>query len=133
VGKLAFKTGVNSNELVLLDGNSSPVSEDDRYTLKKRSILFTIEGFVTVSPSASDFFEFNTRENWIVARSGCYDEVASKYLEFVREKNEGIYLKAIAFYVEDVDSTGAEVKNLVIKRVITMKPHEQFVRSNATD
>ena len=133
VGKLTFKTGVNSNELVLLDENSNPVSADDRYTLKKRSILFTIEGFVTVLPSASEFFEFNTRENWIVLRSGCYDEVASNYLKFAREKNEGIYLKAIAFYVEDIDSAGSKVKNLVIKRILTMKPHEEFVRSTTTD
>lgn len=133
VGKLAFKTGRNSNELVLLAENSNPISDDDRYTLKKRSILFTVEGFVTVSPSTSDFFESNTRESWVIARSGCYDEVAVRYLELAQEKNEGIYLKGIAFYIEDADSTGTEVKKLVIKKVITMKSHQQYSSSPATD
>src|SRR5690606_21440804 len=108
-GKLVFKTGRNSNELVLLDGNSNPVSDDDRYTLKKRSLLFTVEGFITMDPNATDLFEINTRENWNVVKAGNYGEVLRKYQELATEKHEGIYLKGIAFYVEDTDTTGAEV------------------------
>ena len=125
VGKLAFRTGRNSDELVLLDQNSNPVSET-QYVLRKRSMLFTVEGFVTVSPDETELYEFNTWETWNVIKSGVYDEVQIKYIELAREKNEGIYLKAVAFYVNDTDSTGADVKNLVIKRIVAMKSHQQF-------
>lgn len=123
-GKLTFKTGKNSDELVLVDEDSNPVSTDDRYTLKKRSILFTVEGFVTLEPATVDFFEFNTRTDWTVAQSGSFGEVKKKYIELATEKHEGIYLKAVAFYINNIDTTGAEVKNLVIKKIITMKSHK---------
>ncbi len=129
IGRLTFKSGRNSDELILVDEDSNPVAEDGRYTLKKRSILFTVEGFVTFEPNSTDFFEFNTRDDWNVAKAGSYGEVQEKYTELATEKHEGIYLKAIAFYVEDVDSTGVNVRNLVIKKVIAMKPHQEFMAS----
>lgn len=127
LGKLSFRSGRNSNELILLDENASPVSQDERYTLKSRSIIFTVEGFVTISPTGSDFFEFNTQENWKVIKRGSYSAVVNGYIEKSREKNEGIYLKGVAYYVEDIDSAGADVKNLVIKRIISMKSHQEFM------
>jgi len=127
-GKLIFKAGRNSNELVLLDENSNPISDDNRYTLKKRSLLFTVEGFVTFEPNVTDFFEMHTRDTWTVAKAGSYGEVQKKYNKLVTERHEGIYTKAVAFYVDDIDSTGAEVKNLVIKRIITMKAHKDYIR-----
>jgi hypothetical protein len=127
ISKLAFITSRNSNELILIDEGSNPMASDNRYTLKRRSILFTVEGFVTIEPSVTDFFEFNTRESWIVARSGAYGEVQKKYIEFATTRHEGIYTKAVAFYVDDIDSTGAEVRSLVIKKIIAMKAHKDYV------
>jgi hypothetical protein len=127
VGQLVLKTGRNSNELMLLDEDSNPVAADDRYTLKRRSILFTVEGFVTIEPTVTDFFELNTRENWIVAQSGSYGEVQQKYVELATEKHEGIYLKAVAFYIDDADESGAGVRNLVIKEIISMKSHQEHI------
>lgn len=129
VGKLSFKTGRNSNELVVLDENSNPISDDGRYVLNKRSILFTIEGFVTVGASGSEFFEMHTRETWNVAKTGSFNEVEKKYRELATQKFEGIYLKGVAYYIDDVDSIGNRVKNLAIKSIISMKAHQEFIGS----
>lgn len=112
----------------MLDENSNLISNDDRYTLKKRSLLFTVEGFVTFEPKVTDFFEMHTRDTWTVSKAGSYGEVQKKYNELATERHEGIYTKAVAFYVDDIDSTGATVKNLVIKKIISMKAHKDHIR-----
>lgn len=129
ISKLAFKAARNSNELVMVGDDSAPVAEDNRYTLKKRSILFTAEGFVTIEPHTTDFFEINTRQNWTMALAGAYGELEAKYFKLATEKHEGIYLKAIAYYIDDTDSTGVEIKKLVVKRIVEMKSNTEFVRS----
>ncbi len=133
ISKLTFKTGRNSNELTMVDDHSMPMANDDRYTLKKRSHLFTVEGFVTIEPQVTDFFEINTRENWPVSKAGSYGEVEEKYIELAAERHEGIYTKAVAYYIDDSDSTGREFKSLVIKRIVEMKSHSEFTRVKNTN
>lgn len=122
VGKISLRTSQNSDEFVQLDENSNLINES-KYLLKKRSILFTVEGFVTLNPG-NEFFEMHTRETWNLAKVGSFDEVEKKYSELAREKFEGIYLKGVAYYIQDVDSTGMEINSMVIKRIIHMRSHE---------
>jgi hypothetical protein len=119
---LNFKSeGVN--KLILLDDDFDRVSDDDRYSLYRRSRLFTIEGYVTFEPSRTDFHEQNTGENWSIVPLGVYTTAANQYDSLATEEFEGVYLKALAYSVES-DSTEKEL--LVIKRILEMKKSEAY-------
>jgi hypothetical protein len=116
---LIFKSA-GLNGLVLLDDNMNPVREDSHYNLVQRSRLFTVEGYVTFSNDTADFFEFNTRENWVVAKLGTYGNAKEKYGQLAREKYEGIYLKALAYSVVHTAKNGEDVQALVFKKILEM-------------
>jgi hypothetical protein len=119
---LNFKSE-GGNKLVLLDDDFDRVADDDRYTLYKRSRLFTIEGYITFESTRTDFHEQNTGENWSVTPLGVYPYTAKKYDSLATEEFEGVYLKALAYSVES-DSTDQEL--LVIKRVLEMKKSDAY-------
>jgi hypothetical protein len=98
------------------DNNFTPLTTDRRYTLHKRSRLFTVEGYFTLEPDTVKFFERNTREDWSVTDLGEYHELIASYKDLAKGKYEGIYLKALAYSV--LDTTSITGKNaLVIKQI----------------
>ncbi len=86
-----------------------------------RSNLFTAEGYVTVDSLTSEFFERNTGEKWKLAKLVEYDSIKTTYQKLATEKNEGIYLKALAYSIEDPDSVNTSHKSIVIKRILRME------------
>lgn len=116
---LHFSTTGN-NQLVLTDDNFTPVASDARYTIYKRSRLFTVEGYVTIQPNdSSEFFERNTLENWNIVPLGEYNRVKRDYSKIATEPNEGIYLRALAYAISDTSSiSGQRDDRLVLKQVI---------------
>jgi hypothetical protein len=105
-----------NEELIPCDDNFKPVTLDRRFTLHKRSKLFTVEGYVTVENDSAEFFERNTSENWRLANLGDYDEVKASYKQLAKEKYQGIYLKGVAYSVRD--TTNKRTQNaLVIKQI----------------
>jgi hypothetical protein len=120
-GNLYFKTKGN-DQLVLTDQYFNPIAEDNRYTLYKRSKLFTIEGYLTVEEDGdTEFFERNTRENWNLAQLGLYDSVNSTYKQLAKQPYEGIYLRALAYSVADTTAMGEDTDRLVVKKIINME------------
>lgn len=108
-------------QLTLTDGNFKPVANDNRYTIVRRSNLFTVEGYVTVEPDSSlEFFERNTFEKWHVADLGMYDLVKDTYADLAKEPWEGIYIRALAYSVADTADDSGMRNNLVMKKLITM-------------
>lgn len=113
--EMFFMTRGN-DELLPCDNNFNPLTLDRRYTLHRRSNLFTVEGFFTMEQDSMEFFEKNTREYWKVADLGEFNELTVAYNKLAKEKYEGIYLKALAYSVRDTTSmTGKDA--LVIKRI----------------
>ena len=108
---------IGNEKLMQSDKNFNP--KDSKYTLVKRSDLFTVEGYVTCQDSVTDFFERNTRRNWKVAPHGEIDSVKIKYLSKATESFEGVYLKALAYSIADTAAEGR--KALVFKRVLRME------------
>ncbi|MEX2233922.1 MAG: hypothetical protein WD824_17280 [Cyclobacteriaceae bacterium] len=106
------------HELVMVDKNFQQVNA--RYTLIRRSDLFTVEGYFTVYHDTTEYFERNTRKNWPVARFGDYDEAVNKYYSLAKEKHEGVYLKALSYSVSRIDKKGNEIDALVFKRILEM-------------
>jgi hypothetical protein len=132
---LSFKSD-GMFKLVQVDEDFERISEDNRYTLFKRLRLFTVEGYVTLENTHTEFFEQNTRENWLVAPIGNHAEVQHVYDSLVTEKSEGMYLKALAYSIGS-DSTfieprvnfgtgGVGDELLVIKRILEMKKSEAY-------
>jgi hypothetical protein len=129
------------NKLILVDEDFDRVSEDNRYTLFKRSRLFTVEGYVTIEDTHTEFFEKNTHENWLVAPIGVYNEVQNIYDSLVTGKSEGMNLKAVAYFIESDSLFNEPRKNniwhhkgvgselLVIKRILQMKKSEAYTDS----
>lgn len=64
-----------NDELLPCDDQFRPLVTDWRYTLHRRSRLFTVEGYVTVLTDSVSFFERDVREYWRVAELGEIDEV----------------------------------------------------------
>lgn len=126
ISELTFKTG-EFDDLILVDKNHNRIAPDDRYTLKRRSRLFTVEGFITFDPDTTQFYEINTRQTWNVFKAGAYGEASVKYISPAEEAHEGIYLKGVAFFVRDRDGEGKEIESMVIKRIVSMKSHKQLV------
>jgi len=115
--ELAFKIN-GDHELVLLDSNLDIAVPSHK--LIRRSKLFTVEGYITFEKDTADFFERNTMEKWVVSRLASYPEVRDQYQKLAKERFEGIYVKALAYSVTQVDSSGKETDALVLKRVVTM-------------
>lgn len=107
--------------LTLTDKNFNPISHDDRYTVFKRSPLFTVEGYVTLEPDSSlEFFERNTFEDWHVSRLGLHDDVRKNYTSLAREPWEGIYVRALAYSISDTTDSPRQHGQLVVKTLIAM-------------
>ena len=124
------------NKLVLVDEDFDRIADDNRYTLYRRKRQFTVEGYITLEDSHTEFYEQNTNENWSVASLGVYDAVHHIYDSLVTQKSEGMYLKALAYAIES-DSTfneprtnyissGVGTELLVIKRVLEMKKSDAY-------
>lgn len=124
--ELFFETG-ELGDLIQVDKNHNRVAPDDRYTLKRRSRLYTVEGFITFDTDTTEFYEINTHQTWSVSRAGAYGEANVKYISLAKERHEGIYLKGVGFFVRARDRDGNEIESMVIKRIISMKSHKQLV------
>jgi hypothetical protein len=105
-------------ELIFADDDFDEITPLQKLT--RRSDLFTVEGYFTVSGDTTDFFEQNTREYWPVSNLGFYDEAVLKYGELATEKYEGIYLRALAYSVHNIGADGKERQALVLKRIYKM-------------
>jgi hypothetical protein len=105
-------------ELILVDDDFDEITPLQKLT--RRSNLFTVEGYFTVSGDTTDFFEQNTREYWPVSNLGFYDEAVLKYGELATEKYEGIYLRALAYSVHNIAADGKEREALVFKKILKM-------------
>lgn len=114
-----FFTTRGNDELLPCDENYDPITTDKRYTLHKRSKLFTVEGYFTIEQDSLEFFERNTFERWSVADLGEIDSLKSGYKQLAKEKFEGVYLKALAYSVLDTASSKRET-TLVVKRIFNM-------------
>ena len=113
--EMFFMTRGN-DELLPCDDSFKPITTDRRYTLHKRSKLFTVEGYITFNQDSAVFFERNTREPWKVTDLGEFNKLRLMYKQLAKEKYEGIYLKALAYSV--LERTSQREKNaLVIKRI----------------
>jgi hypothetical protein len=108
-----------TDELLPCDDHFKPITSDRRYTLHKRSKLFTVEGYFTLENDSLKFFERNTREHWKVTDLGEFDELLQLYKQLAKEKFQGIYLKGLAYSVADTTVAGG--KNvLVIKQIVSV-------------
>lgn len=108
-----------NQELIPCDENFNVLTEDPRYTLHKRSRLFTIEGYITFEHDTATFFERNTREHWKVANLGEIQELKKIYRKLARQKFEGVYVRALAYSIQQ-DLTRDSLDYLVIKRTISI-------------
>jgi hypothetical protein len=105
-----------NDELIPCDDQFKPLTTDKRFTLHKRSKLFTVEGYLTVEGDSAIFYERNTMEHWNVAKLGEFDSLVNAYRTLAKEKFEGIYLKGLAYSV--VDTAVAKNRDaLVLKRI----------------
>lgn len=110
------------DELLPSDNNFKPIASDWQNTLHKRSKLFTVEGYITFDQSGvlqqdtAVFFERNTMERWRVTNLGEFNELRTSDQELAKEKQEGIYLKALAYSVTDTTSKRNKT-SLVIKEI----------------
>jgi hypothetical protein len=114
-----------TDKLILTDSDFKPFSATQN-TLYKRLALFTAEGYVTADSVTSEFFERNTGEKWKLAKLIEYDSIKTVYKQLATEKNEGIYLKALAYSIVDPDSTSEGGKSLVIKSILRMEKSSRF-------
>ncbi|MBS1682709.1 MAG: hypothetical protein JST48_13430 [Bacteroidetes bacterium] len=90
-----------NDELIPCDDHFKPLTTNKKFTLHKRSRLFTVEGYFSAYAGAAEFFEMNTRENWIVADLGEIDKIKLRHKELIKQEFEGVYLKALAYSVAD--------------------------------
>lgn len=104
--------------LVMVDENFEEV--ELRYTLFRRSELFTVEGYFTAYNDTCEFFERNTRKQWAVAQLAKYPYVKKSYHRLAKEKFEGIYLKALSYSVSQTGPSGEELDALVFKEILLM-------------
>jgi|GEM_PF-6667518 len=112
----------NETTLRTLDGNQlayaegGPGSKKASFTLLKRIRLFTIEGYF-YHDDEPEFFERNTHQRWRVLKRGKFWEVDKGYEHVVKEKYEGIYVRALAYSAAYVDN-GKETEVLVFKNIL---------------
>jgi hypothetical protein len=114
-----FFTTRGNDELLPCDNNYNPLTLDRRYTLHRRSKLFTVEGYFTVEQDSVEFFERNVMQYWKVTDLGEFNDLLVAYKKLAKEKYEGIYLKALAYSVRDSTSM-ADKDALVIKRILSL-------------
>jgi hypothetical protein len=114
VDEMFFVTRGNQ-ELLPCDDKYTPLTTDWRYTLHKRSKLFTVEGYFTFDQDSAEFYERNTMERWKLAQLAEFENLKMKYKQLAKEKYEGIYLKALAYSVADMTSQDKEL--LVIREI----------------
>jgi hypothetical protein len=119
-GENLFFLTENSEKLILTDSHFSPLINSSN-ALYHRSNLFTAEGYVTADSVTSEFFERNTGEKWKLAKLVEYDSIKTTYQKLATEKNEGIYLKALAYSIEEPDSVNTSHKSIVIKSILRME------------
>jgi hypothetical protein len=116
--EMFFMTRGN-DELLPCDNNFNPLTLDRRYTLHRRSNIFTVEGYFTMEQDSIEFFERNTGEYWKITDLGEFNELTVGYKKLAKEKYEDIYLKALAYSVRDTTSMiGKDA--LVVKRIISL-------------
>jgi hypothetical protein len=108
-----------NDELLPSNDNYEPITTDKRYTLHKRSKLFTVEGYISFEGDQAVFFERNTMERWSLADLGEFDQLNSSYHQLAKEEYEGIYVKGLAYSVSDTTSLNGET-SLVVKRIFNM-------------
>lgn len=104
------------NELLPCDPEFRPLTTDKRYTLHRRSELFTVEGYVTFDGDSVDFFERNTFKRYHVANLAEFYKAKAGYKKWAKTNHEGVYVKALAYTV--VDSTARRNSALVFKRLL---------------
>ena len=104
------------HELILVDDQFNETIPG--FSLRRRSELFTVEGYFTVYNDTTEFFEKNTRKKWAVAQFGDYSDAIKKYHELAKEKHEGIYLKALAYSTPYGELGGSVIDALVFKRIL---------------
>lgn len=119
--EMFFRSDGN-DRLIALAKNLQPLSEDETYTLHRRSKLFTVEGYLTFDKDSAEFFEMNTNENWVVAKLGVYKSAKFKYLELAKEKFEGLYVKALGYSVNHVNPKGQDINALVLRQIFEIRP-----------
>lgn len=109
------------NKLIVLDGNSVPVTLDAQFNLTKRtSKLFTLEGYFRHNGDTAEFYEMNTHERWAVSKLGAYYHAIRQYHLLTKAKFEVTYLKATGFSVRQTNKARQEIDALVLKRVLQM-------------
>jgi hypothetical protein len=111
-----FFVSRGKDELLPCDNIYKPVTEDKRYTLHKRSRLFTVEGYFSFEQDSAFFFERKTMERWNVAMLGEFDEMKRQYFQKASQPFEGVYVKALTYSVSDSTSLN-EQGALVLKRI----------------
>jgi len=89
-GYLRFKTFNNKDEMFFMtrgndellpcDSKFNPLTLDRRYTLHRRSNLFTVEGYFTMNQDSIEFFERNTREYWKITDLGEFNEIGRAHV-----------------------------------------------------
>ena len=109
-----------SEKLILTSDDFKPLT-GKLEALHKRSNLFTAEGYVTADSMTSEFFERNTMQSWSLAKLVAFDSIKVNYHKLATEKNEGIYLRALAYSIADDDSTNASGKAIVMKRILKIE------------
>ena len=107
-----------NDELLPCDNGFKPITTDWRYTLHKRSSLFTVEGYITFEQDSAELYERNTSDHWKVADLGEFDKLRIQYIQLAKVRHEGIYLRALAYSVGDTTSPSGNY--LVIKRIKNM-------------
>jgi hypothetical protein len=110
----------SDDKLIVTDDHFKPIRNSFN-GLHRRLNYFTAEGYATVDSVTSEFFERSTRETWNIAKLVEYDSIKKVYQQLATEKNEGIYLKALAYSIEDADSTNTSHKSIVIKRILRLE------------
>lgn len=118
VDKDLYLKSTDDEQLILTDESFQESSS--MYVLNRRSELFTVEGYLTVYPDTTEYFERNTRKKWSLARFGCYDEATNNYHSLAMEKHQGMYLKALSYSILRVDKNGNEYDALVFKDILLM-------------
>ena len=111
------------NKLVLVDDDFDRIDDHGRYTLYRRSRLFTVEGYITFEKTRTDYYEQNAAERWTVAPLGVYNDVQRIYDSLATEEFEGVYLRALAYSVE---SDTVDKEFLVIKSIVEMNKSKAY-------
>jgi hypothetical protein len=117
------------NELLPCNPDFKPLTTDKRYTLHRRSELFTVEGYVTFDTDSVDFFERNTFKRYTVADQAEFSKVETGYKKLAKVKHEGVYVKALAYTI--VDSTARRNSALVFKRLLMFGAETEAGYDNA--